>query len=237
LERVGTYGKNTHKINNLEKDDLDIIKSAGVNTGNPDDELSNKCLSLKNIDKELNFSKSEIKSRTYYGFLGKKHKYKNDTYQKRWFFIISSRPLLDINYQNDESQLDEKILPGFLAFDTLYYYECEYDTDISEAKGTIPFTDCHEIQKEDREDNKYYIILDLGHRKYEMQCDYKGERDGWFEALVNSRRTAKEMKMSITKKPRNLSKLVAILEQEGMDKLKDICESERMKCVHGTTEM
>jgi hypothetical protein len=236
-ERKGTFGKGGHKASQLEKEDLDLIKQSGVSTSTPDDKLSDTCLSLKNIDKSLNFSKNEIKTRTYYGFLGKRHKYKKEYYQKRWFFIISSRPLSDVNYANDDTMLEGKQLPGDLPIDTLHYYQCDYDTDTSEVKGIVPLVDCHEIQREDREDKKFYIILDLGDRKYEMQSDFRGERDSWFEVLVNSRRTAKEIKASLTGKPRNLTRVLGIIEQEGIVKLKDICEKEQCKCVFDTTDM
>jgi hypothetical protein len=236
LERSVSLG-NSHKIVNLEKDDFDLLKTSGVSTGNLDEELSQKCLSLKNIDRELNMTKNEIKTRTFYGFLGKQNKYKTDYYQKRWAFIISSRPVKDFDYINDDTMLEEKVLPGFLAFDTLYYYSCDSELDNSEAKGMIAMCDCHEIQKEDRDDSKFYLILDLGERKFEFQSDFKGERDGWFETLVNSRRTAKDIRKSITKKPRNVEKLLAVLEFDGIGKVKDICEVERDKCVYGTTNM
>ena len=63
----------------------------------------------------------------------------------------------------------------------------------------------------------------------EVMTTVRGERDIWFDALKNSRKTGKEIKNSITKKPRNLSKFVNIVEKEGIDKIKDICKNERDK--------
>ena len=73
--------------------------------------------------------------------------------------------------------------------------------------------------------------MDTGNRKYEFQTEMHGERDKWVEVLTNSRRTAKEISQSITKKPRNLCKLIKIEEQEGINKLKLICEEEKDKLV------
>ena len=51
----------------------------------------------------------------------------------------------------------------------------------------------------------------------------------WYEILKNSRKTAKDIKNSITKKPRNLSKILAVLEKEGIANLRDFCEKEKEK--------
>jgi len=229
-QRTRTQTKG-HKINKLDKEDLVLMKSHGVKTENDDTELSQKCLKVKGIDNGLNLSKPEIKTRVHYGFLGKRHKSRMEFYQKRWFFIVSSRPLKDIDYATDDLLVEEKILPSFLQFDYLYYYEFNDDNDTSEAKGKIDIHECHEISKEDV-DHKFNIIIDLGDRKFVMQSDLKGERDTWFEVLVNSRKTVKDIKLSITKKPRNLNKLQNIINTEGLGKLRDICETEKEKCIY-----
>ncbi len=66
-----------------------------------------------------------------------------------------------------------------------------------------------------------------------MQTEVKGERDLWFEYIKNSRKTAKDVKNSVTKKPRNINKLCNVLESHsGEEKLKKICEEEMEKIVH-----
>ncbi len=77
----------------------------------------------------------------------------------------------------------------------------------------------------------------MGDKKYEFVSDVKGERDTWYEVLKNSRKTAKDIKISITKKPRNLSKLLSILDKEGASKLKEVCEGEKDKIVGNYAEM
>lgn len=72
-----------------------------------------------------------------YGFLLKRHKSTVEIYQKRWHFLISARPLNDIGYENDDFSLEEKILPSFLNFDSIYYYKVDSDSDNSEAVGKI----------------------------------------------------------------------------------------------------
>ena len=76
----------------------------------------------------------------YFGFLQKSHKAIVEYYQKRWFFLISSRPLTDFGYDNEDYTLEEKVLPSFLMFDTLYYFECESENDNSESQGNFVLT-------------------------------------------------------------------------------------------------
>jgi len=81
-------------------------------------------------------------------------------------------------------------------------------------------------------DKKYNLMIDMGDRKYEVQSEIKGERDLWFEYIKNSRKTAKDVKNSITKRPRNINKLCNILEANGEEKLRKLCEDERDKIIN-----
>ncbi len=67
----------------------------------------------------------------------------------------------------------------------------------------------------------------MGDRKYEFNTESKAERDKWYVSLRNSRKTAKEIKKSFTKKPRNITKILKIYESEGITKLRDQCEKEK----------
>lgn len=85
-------------------------------------------------------SKELQESRIIYGFLEKRHKSSMELYQKRWCFLISSRPLTEEGYENDDIQLEDNILPSFLIFDTIFYYKYKNENDDSEAKGKIPLS-------------------------------------------------------------------------------------------------
>lgn len=87
-------------------------------------------------------------------------------------------------------------------------------------------SDCDAIEKIDELD-KYTILMDLGDKKVELISNVRGERDIWFDTLKNSRRTAKEIHNSITKKPKNLSRFLNIIEKEGLDMIKEICEKDK----------
>jgi len=128
-----------HKLNNLTKESLDIIKKSGAVIDNKDTELSKKMLATKGIEKHFrNVPKTFLESRMAHGFLGKRHKSNFEKYQRRWFFLVSSRPLTDKGYENDDQVLEEKVLPSFLSFDIIYYYKVENENDNSEKAGDIP---------------------------------------------------------------------------------------------------
>lgn len=98
---------------------------------------------MKNIKQEFNFEKHpEIRSNICYGFLNKKKKGEKifniiDNNQKRWFFLISSRPLRDQEYDANDYTLESSALPYWIEFNTLYYFKYRNDEDDSEAKGKI----------------------------------------------------------------------------------------------------
>ena len=129
-----------HKLNNLNKESLDIIKKSGAVIDNNDTILSKKMLAIKGIEKHFkNVPRTFLESRMAHGFIGKRHKNKTiEKYQRRWFFLISSRPLTDKGYENDDQVLEEKVLPSFLSFDIIYYYKAENESDTSEASNSIP---------------------------------------------------------------------------------------------------
>ena len=117
------------------------MKQAGITSSNSfaqESEDSEKCLEIKNIKSQFNFSDLDIKANICYGFLLKNKKDKLfEQNQKRWMFLISSRPLTDPEYEAKDSKLESSALPYFLKFDTLYYYTFNDEEDNSEPKGEI----------------------------------------------------------------------------------------------------
>lgn len=177
----------------------------------------------------LNIQLPEIQSRMYYGFLEINKK-------KRWLFLISPRPLSDRNYELDDMMLEDNKIPKNIIFDTLYYFQVENESDDSPAEATILMSDCHEVAI-DEKDDRYTLTLDVGDKKYRFISDFKGERDMWYEVLRNSRKTAKDIKNSLTKKPRSLSKLLAVIDREGIGKLRELAEKEKEKVAGNYSEM
>ena len=200
----GKTNKNNEKLCSIGKKEARIIKYYGY-TLNPEDQISEEILIDKRIQNLINIKDPKIKTRIHHGFMYKKHK-AHDYFQKRWFFIFSSRPLFDKEYIQDDIDLDKKKQKDWLKFDTLYYFKFKNRGENRENLGGLEMVNSHKIIHFE-EDEKYFLNLDVGERVYDFYCDNKYDRDEWFEVLKNSRRTAKEYFLSKTKKPRNIDKL------------------------------
>ena len=193
-----------NKIQSAGKVTAEIIRKYGYVT-NKEEKLSKELLKSKGIDKLLNLQDTKINRRIYYGFINKRHK-AHDYFQKRWFFIFSRRPLFDNHYLDDDVDLDPKKQKEWIKFDTLYYFKFEEKVSENENLKSLDLGNSHKIELLDKDD-KFYLYLDIGDRRFDCYCDTKSERDVWFEVLKNSRRTAREYKVSFTKHPRNIELL------------------------------
>lgn len=81
------------------------------------------------------------------------------------------------------------------------------------------------------------LEIDMGERKFIFTSEFQYELEKWCEALNISRRTTKEMKASISKKPKNIARLNYIYEKEGEEKLKEIVNKRKEECVKYFSEM
>ena len=203
-----------------KNDDKSKINSIGIKMGNlakkygyilnTEDPLSKLLLEKFGIDKLINLNEKKLVSHIHYGFMSKKQRL-NDTYNKRWFFLFSRSSLNNNETNNTNFFLEDKKQKGWIKFDTLYYFKCnkeksETDNDNKIYDSEIKMEDCYKIINFDK-NGKYYMNLDYKERIYEFYCNTKIERDEWFEALINSRRTAKTYKFSITKHPKSIDEL------------------------------
>ena len=84
--------------------------------------MPKELLKAKGISQLINISDPKITNRIYYDFIFKKYKVW-DYFQKRWFFIFSSRPLFDNRYMKDDVDLQPKKQKEWLKFDTLLYFK------------------------------------------------------------------------------------------------------------------
>ena len=157
-------------------------------------------LQSKGVDQLINIKSSKIRSRTNQGYMYIKLK-EEDSFQKKAFFIFSSRPLLNKKYLKDEVDLSVKEQRGWIKFDTLFYFD-----EGSTNPNSIPLININKIELSDK-DNNFFIYLFLENNTIELYTEIKKDRDKWYEALKNSMRTAKEYKASLTKHPRNIELL------------------------------
>ena len=204
VKDVNHKSSKKNKLATAGKVTADIIRRNGFVT-NKEQKISTNLLKTKGIDKLINVKDPKINNRIYYGFIYKKHKVQN-YFQKRWFFVFSSRPLFDNYYIEDEVDLEPKRQKDWMKFDNLFYFKYEDKDAASESQGSLDLGKSHKIELIDKDD-KFYLYLDVEDRRFELYCDSKAERDIWFEVLKNARRTAKEYQASITKHPRNIELL------------------------------
>jgi hypothetical protein len=195
--------------------------------------LSKELLTIKGINKLLNLNDQKILSRIHYGFLYKHHK-TSSIYQKRFFFLFSSRPLYNNDYINDEYTYNKK-LKEWLKFDTLFYFKYEDKNKFSEFAGYIELKNSHKIEINDK-DKLFYLVLDADDRVYQFYSDIKANRDIWFEVLKNSRKTSKEVELSVFKEPRNCEKLFYI-HKISEEKLKEKIQNEKISVVGNYEEI
>lgn len=208
----------------------------GANGSEEQAVLSEKCLELKNLKSQFDFDDPNIKSNICYGFLQRRQNNLLEPWQKLWFFIISNRPLNDKTYELNENSLDNSILPWWLKFDTLYYFVADSDTDKSETIGNIEIVSSNGVEILDIDD-KFILKIDMGEKILEFQSDFRFEREKWYEALRNSRRTVREIKNSISKRPKNVSLYMNIFEKDGYEKMKEFAVRKKDDMIQHFTEM
>ena len=216
-----------NKLQSAGKVTAEIIRKYGYVT-NKEEKLSKEIIKSKGIDKLLNLQDTKINRRIYYGFIYKKHKV-HDYFQKRWFFLFSRRPVFDNHYLDDDLDLDPKKQKEWIKFDTLYYFKFEDKNIENDNIKSLDLGNSHKIELLDKED-KFYLYLDIGDRRFDCYCDSKSERDVWFEVLKNSRRTAREYKVSYTKHPRNIELLNTFFLKSDKDFIKKM-EREKIEIV------
>ena len=220
--------KNKNSIPAINKTSAILIKKYGY-FFNKEDTLSNQLLERKGISKLININEPKIKIRIHFGIMNIKDNI-NNSFNKKWFFIFSPRPLYDQYYNENISDLDQNKQKEWLKYDTLYYFTCDKnERDNSGNINHIDLENAHNIVNFDK-NNKYYINLDIGDKIYDLYCDIKSERDEWFEVIKNSQKTAKEYQLSITKHPRNVYLLNILYEKDQKEFLKKV-EEEKIKTI------
>lgn len=224
-DNSSSKGGKSWKVENLSKEVVNALSKKGISL-EKSKEFSEKCLDLKGLRTQLRaINPQALKYRCKYGFMQKSHKSNSMLSQKRWLFLISARPLSINDQLIDEETYNDSYLPSTLKFDTLYYYGAEDDQDISSFKKELPMYECSRIETKEN-DKEYYLIIDMNERIYEFITDVCWERDYWYEALLNSRKTSKDIMNSKTKKPRNILKLTHFYNSEGESKIEKIADSE-----------
>jgi hypothetical protein len=131
-------------------------------------------------------------------------------------------------YESDDKTIDDSKLKEWLQFDTLFFFHVDEEDEKEPQKKPLKLKDCDSITCEDK-DKKFCITLAIGDQNYFFYNKFQEERDLWFEVMKNSRRTAKEIANSVTKKPRNMVRLINIFNKKGKDGYFEELEKEKKK--------
>lgn len=102
-----------------------------------------------------------------------------------------------------------------VEFDTLYYYAMDREDDSSRPLGEIPTISIMNIVVKDMVESKeagHAFILDVGSKIFHLNTPHRFELEKWVQAIEISIQTAKERKLSITGKCKNISKVVTLFD-------------------------
>lgn len=229
-------GNKSWKIANQNKDVINTLSNQGVAV-DQGKISSEKCIELKGLKPLLRgINPDLLKTRVKHGFLLKKHKTSTFYSQKRWLFLISSRPFDSNEQLYDEETVDNNSLPSSLKFDTLYYYSVDDENDKSTFKGELKMSECSRLSTKEN-DKEFYITIDMNDRIFEFSTEIGWERDSWFEALKNSKKTGKDIELSKTKRPRNMARLLGIYNDGNKSSIEKQAEIEINQLTVGFTDI
>ncbi|CAD8118152.1 unnamed protein product [Paramecium sonneborni] len=196
----------------LSKEDKKIIEKQNVSQLSNDKMI--ELVGLKEFIKNMN--EQFIYQRMIYGYLGKRSKGKVKYFQKRWFILVSAKPLYP-DY-NDEKILHESQLPPWLELDTITYFKQKEEGKPPKAKGDVKMLDCQEIIIKNMSKSKesgYTFKLNMGDRLYHLMADSELERQKWQSALSASIRITKEINNPLKIKiKKNIDPLIKLYDEE-----------------------
>ena len=228
----GSKGKNSHKYDNIGKEELMGIMEEDEDqmqllSNSKDHKKSEAILKSTGIwDYISNIPEKLKKSRIMYGFFNKPNRTRLKLEGKRWIFLISSRPLSQEEYLEDQEEISEDELPPILNFDVLYYYKSGYKTDEVELAGEINLLDVDTVQiPTDQKADSHSFIIEAKGKKYQFISSKRYVVEQWVDAIELSAKTAKEKQYSITGKIKNISMLITKFEID-RDQLKEELENE-----------
>lgn len=128
--------------------------------------------------------------RIMYGFLGKPARGALSNFkslnieQKRWVFLMSSRPLNQNQYSELEDEIPSDQYPTMVNFDTIYYYKTGITDDEVMLAGEIKTLDIDNIKIEtEASEDCYAFVIDAKSKKYKFVSNKKFIIENWVDAI------------------------------------------------------
>jgi hypothetical protein len=167
-----------------------------------------------------------LKTRMMHGFLGKPNRTALKIEKKRWVFLISSRPLNQDAYLENQEELDEDEMPPIINFDTIYYYKPEYNEGEATLAGEVKTIDIDSVVIDHNKHGEFHsLTIDASSKKYQFVSKKRFIIEQWVDAIELSSRTAKEKQYSITGKTKNISMIITKYEID-RDQLREEIEKD-----------
>ena len=156
----------SYKYANIGKDEvMGIMDNDQDNINSIDKKLNNQNKKSESILEETGIlgyinkiPSKKRKSRTMYGFLGKPTRGAIKVPKMRWLFLISSRPLNQDDYLEDNEHIKEENLPPLIEFDTIYYYSTSVNDKVNLA-GEIKAIDIDNVYINSESDSKMHSFV------------------------------------------------------------------------------
>ena len=130
--------------------------------------------------------------------------------------MISSRPLDTYNFVHDSRIMDETLIPPLLELDTIYYYIMGKKDDTSGCCGEIRTIDILNLTVKDMTKSKgetgHALLIDTGSDLFHLNTPHRFDLERWTEAIICSMQTAKETKLSLSGKCRNISRTIQLFD-------------------------
>jgi hypothetical protein len=149
---------------------------------------------LQNYLKTIN--EKQLKSRVIYGFLKKRGKGKMKSFQSRWFFLLSSRPLNQVDFLQDQIILNESVLPPMIEFDVIYFFVMDAADDASGTLGEIKTSEILNVTIKDMSKSKteegHAFIVDTGKKMFHLNAVHRFDMERWVEAIELSMQTSRD---------------------------------------------
>ena len=221
----------SYKYANLGKDEvMGIMDDENDQFHNIDKQLSNQKKQSEQIlietgiwDYISQIPDNKRNWRVQYGFLGKPTRNALKIEKSRWLFLISSRPLTQDAYLQDNDEITEDDLPILIKFDTIYYYSVGFNNKDAELKGEIKTIDIDSVHINNENNGIHSFVIDAKSKKYEFVSKKRFYIEQWIDAIELSAKTAKEKQYSITGKIRNISMIITSYEMD-RDELRERVE-------------
>ncbi|KAL4465713.1 hypothetical protein ABPG72_012395 [Tetrahymena utriculariae] len=200
-DKVSNLDSNNSGSESKSPDSARIGSKSNLDLEIDNNYLIQKCGLIDHVNPES----PKYQNRILCGFLHKRSKGKVKYFMKRWFILISAKPLSSEYF--DEEILQETDLPPWMELDTLYQFKIESKENIGKPKKGLKMSQCIEVFDKDMSKSKekgFTFSINMGDRLYHLMAETAVERIAWVSKLKTSIKTIKELNKGNLKIKKNI---------------------------------